>query len=573
MLIALLIGTLGCTRNDLRLSRLERIDDLMDADSKAAYDSLCSFSDSICKSIRVQMKYRLLKAKAQNKLYLQMPSDSIFQEVVDYYKSKGTSNEKMQSLYLLGCIYRDQYEVPMAIQCYREAVESVDTTTELCDYTTLYRVYGQMASAYEDQSLYKEAIDAYKNYSLYALRAGKIYDYIHGKELSALIYYEESDTLKSLEQTKECIKLYEKNNMLEDAAAAVQSIIFYHLTRENFDSAYHYMQKYDKNSGLFINGVTTQVGYYNYYKGVYYEGIGILDSAEHFYRELPKYGYNCECYKGLLNIYTKKQNTDSISKYVSLYEETYHDFIARNQTKAVKLASSMYDYSRLQKENLEAKYKEGRNLCIFGFTSLFLVSLLACSLIYLKYYREKKSAEMKIHQQNYISLKNKLQIAESDLGQMKSDSAFAIQSKMEEIEQLQAKIESYESAHTDKEIEVLQRMDELSERFVSFASPKPGSARPKQSDWNELVNFFRNNYVCLCVQFNTCRLSQQEEKVCMLAFSGISNGDISNLLGVSPQRVTNLKAMANEKMFGERNAKNLCANMQSVKLKNNVSIG
>ena len=33
-----------------------------------------------------------------------MPSNSLFQEVVDYYDRRGTPNEKMEALYLLKCI-------------------------------------------------------------------------------------------------------------------------------------------------------------------------------------------------------------------------------------------------------------------------------------------------------------------------------------------------------------------------------------------------------------------------------------------------------------------------------------
>ena len=37
-------------------------------------------------------------------------------------------NEKMEAHYLLGCIYCDMKEAPKAMQCYQDAVESVDTS-------------------------------------------------------------------------------------------------------------------------------------------------------------------------------------------------------------------------------------------------------------------------------------------------------------------------------------------------------------------------------------------------------------------------------------------------------------
>ena len=50
------------------------------------------------------MRYRMLEAKALNKLFKPMPSNSLFQEVVVYYDRRGTPNEKVEALYLLKCI-------------------------------------------------------------------------------------------------------------------------------------------------------------------------------------------------------------------------------------------------------------------------------------------------------------------------------------------------------------------------------------------------------------------------------------------------------------------------------------
>ena len=65
-------------------ARLQHIDSLMDSNPQAAYDSLSLFDSlHLYDSDRAgQMRLQLLLAKAQNKLYLPMPSDSIFMEVV-----------------------------------------------------------------------------------------------------------------------------------------------------------------------------------------------------------------------------------------------------------------------------------------------------------------------------------------------------------------------------------------------------------------------------------------------------------------------------------------------------------
>ena len=143
----------------------------MEKTPQAAYDSLCQHQMEFTQGHeqRVKMRYQLLKAKAENKLYLPMPSDSSFQDVVDYYDSKGTSNEKMEACYLMGCIFRDRKEAPKAMMWYNKAIECADTLSKKCDYVTLFSIYGQKAEVYSRQYLHREAINAYFYYSNYSI--------------------------------------------------------------------------------------------------------------------------------------------------------------------------------------------------------------------------------------------------------------------------------------------------------------------------------------------------------------------------------------------------------------------
>ena len=187
----LLYILVGCTENRVQMQRLQVIDSLMEAHPQAAYDSLCRF-DSLemgNASRTVVMKQRLLMAKAQNKLYLQLSADTKFQEVVDYYDSWGTDNEKMQAYYLLGCVYRDQKDAPKAMMSYKKAIECADTLRKECDYKVLFGIYGQMADIYRYQYLHKQSIECYKKYSYYAAKANNMASYIQGFELIASEYY------------------------------------------------------------------------------------------------------------------------------------------------------------------------------------------------------------------------------------------------------------------------------------------------------------------------------------------------------------------------------------------------
>ena len=47
-----------------------------------------------------------------NKNYVPFSTDSVMQEVADYYDHHGPPNERMEAHYLLGCVYRDMGEAP-----------------------------------------------------------------------------------------------------------------------------------------------------------------------------------------------------------------------------------------------------------------------------------------------------------------------------------------------------------------------------------------------------------------------------------------------------------------------------
>ena len=140
------------------------MDSLLEANPDSGYKVLKDLQgkvDSIGDEA-VSMRHRMFLASAENKLYLTMPSDSEFMEVVSFYDVNGTSNDKMRVHYLMGCIYRDRKEAPQAIRYFQEAVDFADTTLCDCDYSTMTRIYSQMAFLYYYQYFPGKALESYR---------------------------------------------------------------------------------------------------------------------------------------------------------------------------------------------------------------------------------------------------------------------------------------------------------------------------------------------------------------------------------------------------------------------------
>lgn len=561
----LLYILVGCTENRVQMQRLQVIDSLMEAHPQAAYDSLCRF-DSLemgNASRTVVMKQRLLMAKAQNKLYLQLSADTKFQEVVDYYDSWGTDNEKMQAYYLLGCVYRDQKDAPKAMMSYKKAIECADTLRKECDYKVLFGIYGQMADIYRYQYLHKQSIECYKKYSYYAAKANNMASYIQGFELIASEYYALGDTLKAVEQIKKGYRQYKAHGMRQDAAQMLPTLIYVCLQRAQYQQAHYYMDIYEKESGLFDKNNNILTGREHYYKakGMYFLGINRIDSAEYYYRKLGRYGFKYETAQGLLAIYRICLNSDSIKKYSVLCEQEMDKILNGTQANAVVQAASLYDYSRLQQKiNKRNKY--------LAILFVFILSLVFIILVrHYKRIKRKMAEELNKANKDYVMIAQKMKKACEDLKMLQVDKEAFIQQKQEEVSSLQATLHKYKEKYdlldlADKNNALLA--SDVVVRFKEMATQKRNGKKAQENDWQELRLIFQQKLPLLFEKMRTSKLSPQELKVCMLVYLTMDNTEVATLIDTTTKTVNNAKQKVNNKIFGDKSASSLYKNLLKV---------
>lgn len=553
------------------MQRLQVIDSLMEAHPQAAYDSLCRF-DSLemgNASRKVVMKQRLLMAKAQNKLYLQLSADTKFQEVVDYYDSWGTDNEKMQAYYLLGCVYRDQKDAPKAMMSYKKAIECADTLRKECDYKVLFGIYGQMADIYRYQYLHKQSIECYKKYSYYAAKANNMASYIQGFELIASEYYALGDTLKAVEQIKKGYRQYKAHGMRQDAAQMLPTLIYVCLQRAQYQQAHYYMDIYEKESGLFDKNNNILTGREHYYKakGMYFLGINRIDSAEYYYRKLGRYGFKYETAQGLLAIYRICLNSDSIKKYSVLCEQEMDKILNGTQANAVVQAASLYDYSRLQQKINKEKLSKVRNKYL-AILFVFILSLVFIILVrHYKRIKRKMAEELNKANKDYVMIAQKMKKACEDLKMLQVDKEAFIQQKQEEVSSLQATLHKYKEKYdlldlADKNNALLA--SDVVVRFKEMATQKRNGKKAQENDWQELRLIFQQKLPLLFEKMRTSKLSPQELKVCMLVYLTMDNTEVATLIDTTTKTVNNAKQKVNNKIFGDKSASSLYKNLLKV---------
>lgn len=572
-IILSLLSLFSCTNDGAIGLELERVNSIIEKDADSAYiilNNLASKEEGLSESNK--MRYNLLLADAQNKLSKQMLSDSVFQKVVEYYDHNGTANEQLKAHYLLGCIYRDMREAPVALQCYYDAVEKADTISENCDYLTLMSVWGQIAVVLYYQHMPNEQLVAWHNYSKYAKKIGDVYNTIRGIDLSTMAYSQKGDTAKVIEMTHQLFDMYKENGFEQEAYSVYPPLIDILISRGKYDEAFKYMEAYETKSGLFVNGEVEE-GRQLYYqsKGYYFCGVNKLDSAEYYFRKLLNFD-DCryESYRGLASVYCEKGDVDSVVYFTKCQEMALDTLLSSTQIEASQQALSMYDYSRLQRiaDEKRAEAKLNALLLVFAIF-VFAVVVVALYFIHMRY-RAAKTAELETLNDSYEKTKTDyVQVMENLTEQTEEYEQFK-KEKLTEVEDLKSKYNDLKSK--DDEVALLNTPFISSIRDIL----SPFSSKPcmNNADLDELLVLVREYLPRFFMEITkNDSLSQQELYVCILLRLNFSSKDLSVLLNTSSSGIANAKKRANEKLFGLGKANVLITNLKKMGAEDNLNDG
>ena len=565
ILLSLLVLA-GCTSTS-RNPQLVAADSLLLSRPDSALSLLRSMSFS---STPDRMYYYLLLADAANKCYDTLPSDSILQEVADFYDRHGSANEQVRAHYLLGCVYRDLGEAPQALDCYHTAIDCADTTAKNCDYRLLMSVYGQMAYIFHNQNLPHDELAALKNFNNTTLILKDTFNYLKGIEMTVKAYGILNDTMRAFKLIQESQELYIKHGYPYMAIRENIIPIHYCVEKGELDKAQAMMQEYERESRLFDDQGNIAKGReaYYYIKGRYFIKTSQLDSAEHYVRKLLIRGNEADAFRGLLTIYQQKKNTDSIVKYAHLYEDAVDTLNNRKRTEVIGQMSSMYNYQRFQQiADKEARKAERarHNSFIILLCSLFLIITL--SYIFVRLRKKKNQRIMRLSQDYRQSILDYNKVS-AELERIKQKDTTLLNDKQSEVESLREKVLLFQ-----KKLQTVNSSQQLidfkdSNIVAMFKSKSTGSLKvtlPTDADWNRLVKQFSRSVPSAYTALGRdVLLSPTELRLCILLLLGFKIGDAAILLNTSAQSITNIRYKANQKLFNESTAATLERNLMNI---------
>ena len=520
-----------------------------------------------CQRRADRMRAVLDSALQQNRNYIPFTSDSALLEVVEYYDRYGTPNDRLRAHYALGCVYRDLHDAPIALLTWERGIAATDTTAADCDFATLFRVYGQMASIYFRQYMPEKQLEAENAFSHYALCAGDTLNYIGGLLRRNDAYLALGDTAAVFRNIEHVRQLYLERGLKAEAAQVYPSAIQIALTRNQLEQAREMMNVFEGESGLFDEqgNIAPYREIYYYNKGMYYLGINRLDSAEHWFRRvLSVNGLESNAYHGLLSLYKYKGNIDSTFKYSNLYDKALVDFMGQTKTTAISQAEGMYDYSR-QQQMAQAQERRANSfkLALIAFLTIGFAIALRVRWIAGKRKEEKKHLLNTYHLalDELDKIKRETEVLRNATSTNRETDQL-LKEKVEQIEELETLVDQMKKQIGETEsITIKQKLEdtEIVKSFHSMAefydgnTPRTATAK----EWGTLMETIRSCHPTFYFFLQSHKLSDLKQKVCLLSYLGFDNTAIETLTNANKGSISNARKSLAQELFHLTSAREL----------------
>ena len=559
LILLILTSCAGNRKYDDLMQRADSIMNVNDDSAKVAIRMLDGVKSQLPEFSKAQkMRYELLRHKAMNKAYISFTSDSKMKEVVDYYDRHGSANERMLANYVLGCVYRDMHEVPLALEYYNKATEQADTTAADCDYGTLYRVYSQMGFLFSKQYLPYQLLDAFGKAEKYAYLAkdtlnaiinyqnkGDAYDYLGRKDSVVAI------NLRSANMFKRIGDNY-------NAAIALGCNYSYYIEKQDSVNAKKAFEAYFSTGYEGNSNYGDAKAFLLCEKGRYYMFISRIDSAFSCLNQSLKlsksYSNKAAATKVLAQYYARVNKPVLAMKY-ALKSSEYNDsdLLAVRESQLQQI-QAMYNYGRNQEIARKAELKAERiTMLVYVLIAGGVVIFLLLTHLYLKQLKKKKEKILvtkHLYDDSLLKLRQKQE--ELELLRTVNDRKIAdvIKEKEQTINKLEDDLKDIRDKYSNSslsDVDILLKESSIYKR-IKYLELHPKEIM-RENDWIELEETIEQ-LIPSFIPLLKNRLNVMAYRICLLVKLEISTSSIAILLGLSSSAISKYRKIMLEKLCG-----------------------
>lgn len=559
--ILLPILFVSCTGNKAYDKLLIKADSIMNIDddsAEVAIRMMQSIKPELSQFSKSQKKrYELLYHKAMNKAYMDFTSDSTMLEVVDYYEQHGSANEKMLAYYILGCVYRDMHEAPMALEYYNKATELADTTAKDCDYATLCRIYSQMGFLFAKQHL--------PHQELASLDKAVKYAYLAKDTLNAIRYYQNKQAIYASQNkldsaiiiNNQAAKLFKQIGALKEANIAFGCNFEYYLKKKMLKEAEEAFKAYLSTNYHGNDNWKDAYAYILYERGSHYLAVGKKDSAysclKQSFEQSKSYNNLAVSAKGLAQYYALTNQPDLATKYALLSSEYNDSDLIVTKLGQLQQIQAMYDYNRNKEIANQAQIKaEQRMDAIY---TIAICAILMCSVSFSVYRKRLKLRNKRIAmtQKMYIDSVQQLNVAQQELAKLhdlnENTITELVKEKEDTIQKLQSEVRKYEETNIGRnllELEKCLKQSAIYKKLVYLENhPQEKMTKADWENLEETIEEFVYGFADL-----KQKLNNKEYHICLLVKLHFSPSSISSFIGTSLSDISNSRKRMLAKICG-----------------------
>ena len=558
--LILLLLPFGCQRHYQYPLVLQEADSLCVTLPDSAVTLLKSISDDMQQASEfVQMRYKLLTIKANDKAYITHTSDSLILSLVDYYEHGGDKDYLGEAYYYAGSTYRDLGDAPRALDYYQKALDAMPGDENL---KVKSKVYAQMGQLFILQKLYRKAFVSYKNAyqsnSVQKDTVGMIYN-LRDMGFAYRGLDKPDSTLLLLNQAHE-LALNIKNELVDNSITSQMASLYIRL--DDLQKAKEYIQpslkRINRNN---LSSVLSIAG------DIYYK-LGQIDSAAYYYQSLLNVGTiyaKRDAYYNLANIaqliWKDSKKVLNYTNQYKLLQDSINDITA---TESVALVNSLYNYQIQEKENHELEIKNNRaHVLLLLLTILALVVIIICTFLVLLHKNRRIRAELYIERLKHVQDKVYRESAD-----MLAENNRKIASLEQELEQMRL---SGTTDDNQKKVIIKLLENENKNLGMKIHLKEDANLRMKTSqlrkslrerakvldeihddEWKDIESFltiifpdFINRLLVIG------KLNKSEYRTSLLLKCQLMPSEIAYLLGLSPGGVSNIRRRLSQNILNQ----------------------
>ena len=551
-IVFLLSACGGSEKDEWAHPTLQEADSLVEDAPEKALSLLRKDSAAICGQGKAGvMGFRLLKTHAEDKLYITHLSDSIMQEVADYYARHGTPAQRAHAHYVLGRVYCDMRLSGSAISAFEKAIETrgEDNVT----YLYKYKAASWLGTLYADKRLWQDALAVEKEAYGYAQKSGRIAPVVYIlRDIGRLYDYQGKG--------KQGIPYYRKASAI---ALKAGNAYLYNMVEEELAGVYienGMMAEARKSLSTPVEegtGVAADIASRYYIWGFYYERMSKLDSAQYFYKKSLPYGdmrFRHDVYADIASLYRRMGNYEESASYVALYKTTADSLKRAEMAEDENLMDYVEESLSANKEKMKVMRQRTKLVIIVAILVLILVPLGAYTL----YAFRKRKIERQLQHERLKAYRGKMNDSRkrdkeelSALRERLNNSSHAMMDMQQELlqttERLVAKEEEtrvLRKRQQELKITELQR----SECYGKFHDDK---FLPALKDFVELQQVLDDTYDNFTSKLKELIPAIREEEmwVCCMIKMGITPVRMCKVLSCKPNYLSMMRKRLYKKIF------------------------